>query len=69
MQEMDQTVNSVHENHPTRWTIPMAKPKYLKRDFTNFNRTYKAHRKLSNKDFSVGVQQIPMASHDGDYYH
>ena len=26
MQEMDQTVNSVHENHRTRQTFPMAKP-------------------------------------------
>ena len=35
---------SVHENHRTHWTFPMARPKCLMRDFTNLKRIYKAHR-------------------------
>ena len=35
---------SVHENHRTHRTFPMARPKCPMRDFTNFNRIYKAHR-------------------------
>ena len=35
---------SVHENHRTCQTFPMARPKCLMRDFTNLNRIYKAHR-------------------------
>ena len=35
---------SVHENHPTHRTFPMARPKCLMRDFTNMNRILKAHR-------------------------
>ena len=34
---------SVHENHRTCRTFPMARPKCLMRDFTNLNRIYKAH--------------------------
>ena len=34
---------SVHENHRTRWTFPMARPKCLMIDFTNLIRIYKAH--------------------------
>ena len=36
--------SSVHENHRTCQTFPMARPKCLMRDFTNLNRIYKAHR-------------------------
>ena len=35
---------SVHENHRTHQTFPMAGPKCLMRDFTNLIRIYKAHR-------------------------
>ena len=35
---------SIHENHRTCQTYPMARPKCLMRDFTNFNRIYNAHR-------------------------
>ena len=35
---------SVHENHRTCQTFPMARPKCLMRDFRNLNRIYKAHR-------------------------
>ena len=35
---------SVLENHRTCQTFPMARPQFLTRDFTNFNRTYKAHQ-------------------------
>ena len=34
---------SVHENHRTHRTFPMARPKCLMRDFTNLNRIYEAH--------------------------
>ena len=37
-------MDSVHENHRTHRTFPMAGPKCLMRDFTNLNRIYKAHR-------------------------
>ena len=37
-------VDSVHKNHRTCRTFPMARPKCLMRDFTNLNRIYKAHR-------------------------
>ena len=36
--------SSVHENHRTCGTFPLARPKCLMRDFTNLNRIYKAHR-------------------------
>ena len=36
--------SSVHENHRTCQTFPMARPKCLMRDFTNLNRIHKAHR-------------------------
>ena len=36
--------DSVHENHWTHRTFPMARPKCLMRGFTNLNRIYKAHR-------------------------
>ena len=35
---------SVHENHRTCRTFPMARPKCLMRDFTNLNRICKAHQ-------------------------
>ena len=35
---------SVHKNHRTHRTFPMARPKCLMRDFTNSNKIYKAHR-------------------------
>ena len=35
---------SVHENHRTYRTFPMARPKCLMRDFMNLNRIHKAHR-------------------------
>ena len=35
--------SSVHENHLTYQTFPMARPKCLMRDFTNLNRIYKSH--------------------------
>ena len=35
---------SVHENHRTCRTFPMARPKCPMRDFTNLNRIHKAHR-------------------------
>ena len=38
------TPPSVHENHRTCQTFPMARPKCLMRDFTNLNRTYEAHQ-------------------------
>ena len=37
-------LNSVHENHQTCQTFPMARPKCLLRDFTNLNRIHKAHQ-------------------------
>ena len=37
-------ISSVHENHRTCQTFPMAGPKCLMRDFTNLNTIYKAHR-------------------------
>ena len=36
--------SSVHENHWTRRTLPMARHKCLMRDFTNLNRIYQAHQ-------------------------
>ena len=44
---------SVHENHRTCWTFPMARPKCLMRDFTNMNRIYKAPRILSDEPWKV----------------
>ena len=35
---------SVHVNHWTCQTYPMARPKCLMRNFTNWNRIYKAHQ-------------------------
>ena len=37
-------VGSVHENHQTHRTFPMARPKCLMRDLTNLKRIYKAHQ-------------------------
>ena len=47
---------SVHENHRTHRTFPMARPKCLMRDFTNLNRIYKAHRK--NVSWIMKVFQV-----------
>ena len=41
--QRDTIIISVHENHWTHRTFPMARPKHLMKDFTNLNRLYKAH--------------------------
>ena len=48
--------HSVHENHQTHRTFPMARPKYLTRDFINSKRIYKAHR--TNAWWTMKVFQL-----------
>ena len=54
--------SSVHENHRTCQTFPMARPKCLMRDFTNFNRIYKAH--IINVWWTMNVFQLHWDSRD-----
>ena len=50
--------SSVHENHRTCRIFPMARPKCLMRDFTNLNRIYKAHWKMSDEPWKFFMNTV-----------
>ena len=59
------TKSSVHENHQTCQTFPIARPKCLMKDFTNLDtgRIYKAHRTnvwvMNHGSFLVTLKLVP----------